>query len=308
MCLSFLMQLTAGTRGVPSRFSTVNYAGLLPTTMSSLPVWHFPPPAYSVSLVSSLALLIFSEFSSLYTGSALFKIAASLSFFTAGLSAASRKIDLLSLKLDDLSLPEIGVLAVVAGLGLSVLGDIFLIPTKEAYYNSEKKEDEGQSLWFRVGTGFFALAHVAYIIGFSTSTPLLEVTWEFFTPSMIVGFIICYALGPLQAEVSPDALIPVPRAMRGLVMSYCSVIIIMVASATATDLDPWRQRTAGAWLFMASDLFVAMDVYGKKKPVDIKKKGKAQEKSAGRDGWQPRALGWVLYFGAQLIIVGTLWA
>ena len=277
------------------------------TAMSSLPAWNLPTPAYSVSLVSSLALLIYSEFSSIYAGSALFKVAASLSFFTAGLSAASRKVDLLSLNLEELSPSEIGVLAIVAGLGLSVLGDIFLIPTKEAYYRPEKKKDEGQSLWFRAGTIFFALAHVAYIVGFFASTPLGEIGWDYFTPSMIVAFVICYALGPLQSEVGPDALIPVPKEMRGLVMSYCSIIITMVAFATATDVNPWRQRTVGAWMFMASDLFVAMDVFVEKKPLP-KKKGKDQLKSSGREGWKPRAVGWALYFGAQLIIAGTLWA
>jgi uncharacterized membrane protein YhhN len=103
----------------------------------------------------------------------------------------------------------------------------------------------------------------------------------------------------MDRNPGPNALFAVPGDMRGLVAAYVAVIWTMVATATATDTS--YQKILGGWMFMISDLFVASDVFGPKK-TNIKCYTKPGQ---GRQGWKARGIGWIAYFGAQLVLAGS---
>ncbi|KAF6757064.1 YhhN domain-containing protein [Ephemerocybe angulata] len=270
------------------------------SSLITLPSYPFPQ-----SLAASLALLILSEYTAFYPGSALFKTAASLSFFLGGWNKASgvNEIQKLLLALDfkalwvDESLRYTA--SMLLGLGFSVLGDVLLIPSKTNFYSfrqaSKKvKEDdtkpspsskaEGVTLAFKLGTLSFALAHISYVVAFMASpTPLT-------TPRASLG-------SRMRGSVP---LVTIPKDIEVLVQGYVGIITTMVAVATATD--PGVQKVVGAWMFMISDLFVAIDTFGRKKA------GTAMgvKKSGGKPGWAFRSVGWIFYFGANLILAGAL--
>lgn len=288
------------------------------SSLITLPSYPFPQ-----SLAASLALLILSEYTAFYPGSALFKTAASLSFFLGGWNKASgvNEIQKLLLALDfkalwvDESLRYTA--SMLLGLGFSVLGDVLLIPSKTNFYSfrqaSKKvKEDdtkpspsakaEGVTLAFKLGTLSFALAHISYVVAFMASpTPLTTPrVWLFAATAAIVLSISDYLgiFGQSNAGVVP--LVTIPKDIEVLVQGYVGIITTMVAVATATD--PGVQKVVGAWMFMISDLFVAIDTFGRKKA------GTAMgvKKSGGKPGWAFRSVGWIFYFGANLILAGAL--
>ena len=94
--------------------------------------------------------------------------------------------------------------------------------------------------------------------------------------------------------------------MRPLVSVYVIIISSMVAVSAATtvpaaNLPP--QRLLGAIMFAISDAFVADDAFGKSKiPADSKKA------DIRRQSWPKMTLGWGLYFWAQMILAGTVYA
>ncbi|KAF4613813.1 hypothetical protein D9613_007708 [Agrocybe pediades] len=252
-----------------------------------------PPSPYPAALAASVCLLILSEAHNIYVGSAGFKVAASLSFLGAGIQKYR------TITRDQSSIKPSGCM--VLGLVFSVVGDILLIPSAEDYFkpSSDKATGkEGESPRFKAGTLSFALAHIAYTASFlydSTSAGAFRKTD--FLVALTSGALLTYWLGIIQKTPPKDAWFNVPKGMRGLVTTYVSIIMVMVATATATDRG--LQRTIGAWTFMISDLFVAADVFGVRKQED-------GQRGKSRQGWRRRAVGWVAYFGAQLLLAACI--
>ena len=121
----------------------------------------------------------------------------------------------------------------LAGLLLSWLGDVLLIPDSEHF--------------FKAGLGSFLLGHIMYIVAFSQLPLSLTL--------LGLGVAMAVALGWaswrwLQPHLSAD--------MRAPVMTYILVICGMVTVATAVATQPLGYAVAaGAWGFAASDLAVA---------------------------------------------------
>lgn len=291
---------------------------------------YLPPPFFLRLLSSSLGLLIASEACSFYLGSALFKICASVSFLTAGVAQSE------IITSDFVTLPRVPSysFAIILGLGFSLLGDALLIPTPTIYYstarNFRSNTDPGANIsstspgaavmevheavttTFKLGIFFFALAHVAYIVAFLSfassqgSLSLAEVLVDpshfrptYFITSFAFGLLVASYLGLLrQSETSESRGLIVPDDLQLLVKVYIGIIITMASVAAATD-DGW-QRILGAWMFMVSDLFVALDVFGPK--LD----GGDNTSGQGRTGWQTRSVGWMIYFWAQMLLAGTV--
>lgn len=124
---------------------------------------------------------------------------------------------------------------ILAGLALSFLGDVLLIPKAQAT--------------FLAGLGAFLLGHVGYAVAF-----LLR------GASFTVG-LAGAALLAIPASVVGRWLWPhVPREMRGPVLAYIVVISAMVALALGTLAQMGGAMVlAGAVMFYLSDLSVARD-------------------------------------------------
>lgn len=138
------------------------------------------------------------------------------------------------------------------GLGLSLLGDIFLIPRSQR--------------WFLAGLLVFFLAHLAYIYGFTASpAPLL--------PTVIISAVACVVLAMISAYVirKTDNK-PELKPMRRVYLPYALVLVLMTASASLSFFRAdWPTRAAamsafGALLFLSSDLLHAADRLGKRIP------------------------------------------
>jgi uncharacterized membrane protein YhhN len=249
-------------------------------------------------LLGAVTLLIASEARSFYAGSALFKTMASFAFVGAGVRATlAHGIDVL----DWTSWTEHAnqaSLFLVAGLVFSLCGDILLIPSREAYHAAAPSKEEGQSARFKTGTFFFVLAHIAYTCSFFAGAP--HVKWPEFGASLFFGAVTFNFIGIIDKDPRPDALFVVPEDMRGLVAAYVAIIWTMVATATATDSG--FQKILGGCMFMISDLFVASDIFGPKQTsiTGYRKPGQA------RQGWKARGIGWIVYFGAQLVLAGSI--
>jgi len=266
--------------------------------MSSLPL-VLPPSPFPQSLAASLGLLVLSEANSFYTGSAAFKSLASFSFFLAGAQNGPFKtLQSFSYTNPTTRYPYFMIL----GLGFCVAGDLLLIPAKEHYYAHRKSakvtpaKSEGDSLSFKAGTFFFALGHISYIIAFASNPNRTPFRLLPFGLAAAFGLGVSRWLGIFGSSANSNPKLVIPADMKPLVKAYVSIITTMVGVATATDAG-W-QRTLGAWMFMISDLFVAVDVFGRKKGV--KAAGK------GRPGWVFRSVGWGFYFTANLILAGTV--
>lgn len=291
-----------------------------------------PPTPFPQSLALSLTLLILSESSAFYLGSALFKILASLSFFLGGLDIIGGSGNIIyELPFDWTTIYYEEryryTLFMILGLGFSVLGDVFLIPSRDTYYsfrlksNSNSKKTmkttpvqvkgEGDSLWFKAGTFFFALAHISYIVAFASNPSRTPFRWRAFGLASIFGLAVSKWLGILGGSGGspPPTQLYIPNDMAILVKAYVCIITTMVGTATATDAG--QQKILGAWMFMISDLFVAVDVFGKKKqpppPAHIYSgRNNRGSGSSSRPGWAFRSVGWIFYFSANLILAGSI--
>ena len=245
---------------------------------------ELPPTPYPQLLAASLALLTVSEASKFYPGSACFKIIASLAFVGGGIALAPSP----GAWADPLNRYPA---AIAVGLVSSLVGDILLIPGRKSYH-----EPVGQSApadpgaRFKAGTAFFALAHAAYIAAFLSPASATTFRLPDFAVALATGLALTYKLGFLggRTEAGENPLMRVPADMKGLVGGYALIIVGMVATAAATDKG--LQRTVGAVMFMCSDLYVAMDVFG----------------AEGKTGWKARAVGWMAYFWAQMLLAGCL--
>ena len=122
---------------------------------------------------------------------------------------------------------------ILAGLVLSWLGDVLLIPRARA--------------WFLAGLGAFLLAHVVYAVAFALRGVSPRATAVACVPIVVVGVLVLRWLRP-----------HVPRRMRAPVVAYVVAISTMVALAIGTFAARGDLRVlAGAILFWISDLFVA---------------------------------------------------
>ncbi len=125
---------------------------------------------------------------------------------------------------------------IFAGLVLSFLGDVFLIP------------DENRAA-FKLGISSFLLGHVAYAVAFSTRglDPAVAAS-----TAIVVAAVAWVVLRWLSPHVGPD--------MRAPVYAYVVVISSMLVCAAGTAYAGSRPDIfVGALLFYLSDLAVARD-------------------------------------------------
>jgi len=155
-----------------------------------------------------------------------------------------------------LFLSWVGVLApalpFLIGLGLSLLGDIFLIPRSRG--------------WFFAGLVTFFFAHLAYIHGFNAAPAPLR-------PTVLVSAGAFAVLAILSAYViRKTGNKPELKPMRRIYLPYGLVLVVMTASALLCLFRfDWPLRAAaisafGAVLFLFSDAMHAADRLGKRIP------------------------------------------
>lgn len=253
-----------------------------------------PPAPYPQLLTASVTALIASEVGGILPAAALTKTAASLSFLVGGIR--------LGLNTGALKLYDPSSVALAAGLAFSVLGDVLLIPAPDAYYQKRNQEASNKSAntdqvvnpgaRFKAGTAAFALAHIAYTSSFLYNNDEFIFSPTIFAASFGTVGVLAGALGLLGGN-NKKALLKtkVPKDMKWLVRAYVGIIATMVATATATSSGDALsvQKAVSAWAFAVSDCFVAADAFG----VNVV-------------GTRGRAVGWILYFGAQLGLSGCI--
>lgn len=250
-------------------------------------------------LLGSLPLLVFSEWKSRsHPGTAVFKMLSSVAFLSSPLLLPSTEWS------DYRCL-------ITIGLGFSLLGDFFLIPSRREFYDLDSKkptsgESEGQgkvSISFQLGIVAFAVAHIAYTVAFLQDS--YETSWTAFAATFV---------GTLGAAKWLGVLYPRPRSslqnnvldldiapdMKPLVSVYAVIIGTMFAAATSTSplivsTDWLRSRALGAAMFVVSDLFVAKNAFGRSSVPKSR-------------GWLRIFVGYALYFWAQMVIAGTVGA
>lgn len=128
--------------------------------------------------------------------------------------------------------------AILAALGLSLLGDVALLGRGE--------------LPFLLGLGSFLLAHVAFCVAFlRLGLRPQKALWTFVPLAVVAVAVLAWLLGF------------VPAPMRAPVVVYVTVITAMVSLSGATRVaaeDPRRLiLPLAAGLFYLSDLSVALD-------------------------------------------------
>lgn len=125
--------------------------------------------------------------------------------------------------------------AVVVGLVLSLAGDVFLMLPRDR---------------FIAGLVSFLLAHVAYIVAFTSGVAVAAVPLAF-VPYIAAGAIV---LGILWRRLGP---------LRVPVLLYVAVIMAMASQAAVRaavlHTTPAALAAAGAALFVASDTILAFD-------------------------------------------------
>lgn len=125
---------------------------------------------------------------------------------------------------------------IFAGLALSFLGDVLLIPLRNPTA-------------FKAGIGSFLLGHVAYTVAFATLDFDLKAAAM---TAVVVGAAALGALRWLGPHVGSDMRIPV--------LAYIAVISCMlVAAAGCASANSRPDILLGALLFYLSDLSVARD-------------------------------------------------
>lgn len=266
-------------------------------SIASIPT--LPPTPAVYALLVSLPLLVLSESSSFLTGHALFKILSSIAFASGPLLVSAEWSPYHVL--------------ITSGLLFSVVGDICLIPSRNEYYPSNTRgapKAEEISTSFKLGIVAFAGAHIAYILAFLRDTD--NVSWS----SLAFTFVASMAAGKWLGAIYPAAKpslssnllnLSISGEMRPLVSIYATIISSMLAVAAATTAPAssttWpHQRLLGAGMFVLSDLFVAHDAFGKS---DLPKG--ADKAGIRRRSWPKLALGWGLYFWAQMLLAGTVY-
>jgi uncharacterized membrane protein YhhN len=250
-------------------------------------------------LMGSLPLLVFSEWKSRsHTGTAVFKMLSSVAFLSSPLLLPSTEWS------DYRRL-------ITIGLSFSLLGDLFLIPSRREFHGldgknptSGKSEAQGKvSISFQLGIVAFAAAHIAYTIAFLQDS--YETSWTAFAATFVgtlgaakwLGIIYPRPRSSLQSNVLDLGIAP---DMKPLVSVYAVIIGAMFAAATSTSplivpTDWLHSRALGAAMFVVSDLFVAKNAFGRSSVPKSR-------------GWLGIFVGYALYFWGQMVIAGTVGA
>ncbi len=134
--------------------------------------------------------------------------------------------------------------AVLAGLLLSLLGDVFLMLPGD---------------WFAFGLGSFLLAHLCYLRAFRLRGEWLRPIWPVLAYGVIAATVLAYLWPHLPVELK----IPVV------------VYVVALAGMAAQAACIWRQRpdgaallaTAGGACFVLSDALLAIDRFAMAIPL-----------------------------------------
>jgi uncharacterized membrane protein YhhN len=173
---------------------------------------------FAVAMAACVAALLAAEYRASRVGVWLAKPAAAACFVAAGLSWGALDSDYGRV--------------VLAGLALSLCGDVLLIP-------------HGRPRVFQVGVAAFGLAHVAYLAAFA-------LRFESFALAALAATVAALALFAVLPWLRPH----LPDDMKGPVRAYMIVISLMlIAAAGASPADP--RILVGAAMFYVSDLSVA---------------------------------------------------
>ncbi|OAX79600.1 hypothetical protein ACJ72_06081 [Emergomyces africanus] len=290
---------------------------LLPPFFSTLAVG----PPQTVRLVNiSLPLLVLSERFSFYPGSYIFKLLSSAAFVGGPLYYLAPSSPFQWRQWDPYHL------RIAAGLVFSMIAQAQKRKEEEKEEQEEVDEPNKISTSFRAGVGAFAAAHIAYILAFLKNNRRSNgsaVSWPIFTSTFAASMLLSKWLGVIyppkgtgeslsksnnssnnnnnnnhNTSMSSNVLnLAISDDMRPLVLGYSAIISGMLAVAASTTAAaggtaPAHQRLLGAAMFVASDIFVAKDAFGKRR--------------VGNPGWLKPAVGFGLYFWAQMLIAGTV--
>ncbi|KAJ5185948.1 hypothetical protein N7491_006181 [Penicillium cf. griseofulvum] len=197
---------------------------------------------------------------------------------------------------------------ITIGLSCSLLGDFFLIPSHREFHglnnSPSNKSDQGKvSISFQLGIVAFAAAHIAYTVAFLQDSS--HTSWKAFATTFVATLAAAKWLGVIYPPPHPSLQtnvldLNIAPDMKPLVSAYAVIIGAMFAAATATaplvvPTDWFHSRALGAAMFVVSDLFVAKNAFGKS--------------SAPRNrGIISIFVGYALYFWAQMVIAGTVYA
>lgn len=126
--------------------------------------------------------------------------------------------------------------AVLAGLLLSTLGDIWLMLPQDR---------------FVFGLGSFLLAHLAYLYAFTRPAPFQPTRWPYFAYAIIASGVLAL----LWPRLPPPLQLPV--------VVYVVALAAMAAQAAVVGLRPVhagaRFALAGGFCFVVSDALLAID-------------------------------------------------
>jgi uncharacterized membrane protein YhhN len=128
---------------------------------------------------------------------------------------------------------------ILAGLLFSAVGDVFLSISGKAY--------------FLYGLGAFAIAHTMYISAFLKPAEFFRLRLFFSIPFILYGAIIAYFLLPNVGS----KLIPVS-------IYFC--LLLFMCLSTIAGRNNHYFVIAGAFLFLLSDSFIAINTYIVKMP------------------------------------------
>jgi uncharacterized membrane protein YhhN len=175
---------------------------------------------FALALAACVAALLAAEYRGSRAGVWLAKPAAALCFVAAALAFGAL----------DTGYGRV----VLAGLVLSLCGDVLLIP-------------DGKPAVFRAGVAAFGLAHVAYLAAFALR---FESAALALLGALAAGLALWRVFGWLRPHLPAD--------MAGAVYAYMAVISAMLVTAAGAAPASWA-IPAGAAMFYVSDLAVARD-------------------------------------------------
>ncbi|KAF9523560.1 YhhN-like protein [Crepidotus variabilis] len=270
---------------------------------------QLPNADLQFAIIACTGMLIVNEAIGAYSVSALFKLTASFLFVAAGLSGATgSKSYAYFLEPENRS-----SLCVLAGLVLSAISDFFLVPSKQAYrQGSNARLAHSKSTSYKRGIFLSIVARTAYAASFLSSINFSNVSFvlkasksEFRSPDFVMtigfGYLLINWLGFFEKERQFASWFEVPQELRSWLGGYLAVSVLMVATATATDKG--LQRITGAWLLMLSDIFAAASVFGVE---DGRTSESDEEWKPERAEWKTAAMGWIIYYGGQMVFAGCV--
>jgi uncharacterized membrane protein YhhN len=176
---------------------------------------------WATATVIAVMGLLMAEYRTLSRAKAILKTAAAMGFVGAAVATGPWS--------------EAWSIWIVVGLGLSLIGDVALLPA-------------GTGRWFYLGIAAFLLAHVAYATAFFCLG--IDLLWLAATAII---------LGPVSLQIYRWLATDVPEKLLQPVRAYIAVISFMVCMGMgAFGNDPTRMLIPPAiLLFLASDIAVA---------------------------------------------------